>query len=189
MVLKRPSTTPFEPEIVGVDTSNNQIGITLGNGLSLINTTIQIDSKQVFLATHPIDSYYITEENENPIDKYGGGWLQIKDCFLWATGDTTSITYTENGTSVTKSLTLGSTGGEATHTLTTDEMPSHSHDIGPICTGGLAGISYTQVSNGANASWDGTAAGLKKYVNNTGGNVAHNNMPPYRAVKVWKRIS
>ena len=43
---------------------------------------------------------------------FGGTWVRIKDKFLWAIGD---------------SDTLNSTGGEKTHTLTTDEMPSHNH--------------------------------------------------------------
>ena len=42
MVLKRPSTTPFETEIVGVNTSNNQIGITAGDGISLANDSISV---------------------------------------------------------------------------------------------------------------------------------------------------
>ena len=39
--LKTPMTTPFETEIVGVDTSNSQIGITVGDGIKIENGTIK----------------------------------------------------------------------------------------------------------------------------------------------------
>ena len=45
---------------------------------------------------------------------YNGTWEQIKDAFLLAAGD---------------DYIAGSTGGEATHTLTVDEMPKHSHNL------------------------------------------------------------
>lgn len=129
---------------------------------------------------YPVGSIYMSTTNEkSPAERFGGTWERIKDCFLWATGDTASITYTENGVSVTKSLTAGSTGGESTHTLTINEMPSHAHDIG---------LAYMVTDGNKNQSvWWAGGAGYK--TNNTGGDQPHNNMPPYLAVYMWKRIS
>lgn len=68
---------------------------------------------------------------------------------------------------------VGSTGGEKTHTLTIDEMPSHRHNgmysSGSGTNSGIAGVSTN--------NWysDG-------YLENTGGGQAHNNMPPYLAI-------
>lgn len=129
---------------------------------------------------YPVGSIYMSTENTSPASMFGGAWEQIKDCFLWATGDITSITYTENGVSVTKSLTAGSTGGEATHTLTVDEMPSHTHST-PVRSG-----SYTTMDGRGN-TW--VPIYNNDYVGYTGSGQAHNNMPPYLVVYCWKRIS
>ena len=43
---------------------------------------------------------------------FGGTWTQIKDRFVLAAGDSYSV---------------NNTGGEKTHTLTKEEMPSHNH--------------------------------------------------------------
>ena len=134
---------------------------------------------------YPVGSIYMSTENTSPASMFGGTWEQIKDCFLWATGDTTSITYTENGVSVTKLLTAGSTGGEATHTLTVDEMPSHSHstwmsdgtETNPPLQDRIPLFAWSKHGQ----VWLDTAS--------KGGSQAHNNMPPYLAVYCWKRIS
>ena len=61
---------------------------------------------------YPVGSIYLSVNNTNPSELFGGTWERIKDKFLLASGDTYSN---------------GSTGGSATHTLTTNEMPSHKH--------------------------------------------------------------
>ena len=61
---------------------------------------------------YPIGSIYWSGVATNPHDLFGGTWVQIKNKFIWAKGD---------------SDTLDATGGEKTHTLTTNEMPSHAH--------------------------------------------------------------
>ena len=74
----------------------------------------------------------------------------------------------------------GATGGEATHKLTLDEMPKHKHHI-----------SSQANSNGntANILSRGNTYTSDDYTDDAGGDKAHNNMPPYRAVYVWERIS
>lgn len=61
---------------------------------------------------YPVGSIYISVTDTSPASLFGGTWEQLKDRFLLAAGD---------------SYAAGSTGGEATHTLTASEMPSHSH--------------------------------------------------------------
>lgn len=67
--------------------------------------------------------------------------------------------------------TLGETGGEKTHTLTVDEMPSHHHDIyvDEVGTGGIWGPMSTQQQSLQRNAITG----------NTGGNQSHNNLQPY----------
>ncbi len=70
---------------------------------------------------------------------------------------------------------VGNTGGEEEHTLTIDEMPSHSHGISRSFKGGGGG------SGGADINTSGT--GWTPFsVLPEGGSQPHNNMPPYYAL-------
>lgn len=117
---------------------------------------------------YPVGSIYLSVNSTNPGTIFGGAWEQIKDRFLLACGNTYSN---------------GSTGGESTHKLTVDEMPSHKH------TNWTAqGGSWARETMCCGNTTDHSMADY----NNTsyaGGNKAHNNMPPYLAVYVWKRVS
>lgn len=117
------------------------------------------------LAAYPVGSIYIAYNHTNPGTLFGGTWTRIQNAFLWAT---------------TSTGTIGQTGGEQTVTLTVDELPSHSH-----------GSVYSQHAEGTkNAAWY-TAAGssLAYGVVATGEGEAHNNMPPYIQVSVWRRTA
>lgn len=85
--------------------------------------------------------------------------------------------------------TVGSTGGEETHTLTVDEMPQHNHD--PITgTAQGSGINnalafYKYVAEGTDTegiSWSNRTPEAYINTSNKGGNQPHNNMPPYYTV-------
>ena len=79
---------------------------------------LQSFKAEAILAAHPVGSLYWTTSNENPAVTFGGGtWKQIKDRFILAAGDT----YT----------TIDETGGAATVTLTSDQIPSHKHSYTP----------------------------------------------------------
>ena len=126
----------------------------VGNGLSAILSKI-----------YPIGSIYISTNNTSPASLLGGTWEKIRDKFLLSESDTISA---------------GSTGGEATHTLTVDELPSHTHNT-PVAAG-----SYTTMDGSGN-TW--VPIYNNSNVGYTGGSLAHNNMPPYLAVYMWKRTA
>lgn len=127
------------------------------------NLQTQIDN--MFNLIYPVGSVYISVNSTNPASLFGGTWEQIKDRFLLACGSTYNA---------------GATGGEATHTLTIAEMPSHNHTWG-----------WRKSAASGNNAWD--ASGSDKtgtssdIIGNTGGGKPHNNMPPYLAVYMWKR--
>lgn len=114
---------------------------------------------------YPVGSVYISWSHVNPGTMFGGTWERISNAFLWACD--------ENGT-------IGQTGGEKTHTLTVNELPSHSH-----------GAVYSQhVSSTKNLAWYSESGSSMGYgLISTGGGAAHNNMPPYVQVSMWRRTS
>ena len=79
------------------------------------------------------------------------------------------------------------TGGETVHTLTVNELPSHTHGnpsggaylINQSVTSGAAMSFAAGSHNRASA----TATGA------TGSGEAHNNMPPYKNVYIWERTA
>lgn len=128
---------------------------------------------------HPVGSVYITISSSfNPANQWGGTWSKIAEgqCLIQA-----GTTYA-----------LGSTGGETTHKLANSEMPSHTH-------GNQKGYSgYIQNTSGWTNTGDidfqtNPSASFRYYgsypIGYTGGNLAHNNMPPYLAVNIWKRTA
>ena len=79
---------------------------------------------------------------------------------------------------------LGSTGGEETHVLTTNEMPSHTHSSNAI--GGTIGLIRSTGNNTASSNLDNTSGEPDLYsslpalvINSTGSSNAHNNMQPF----------
>lgn len=117
---------------------------------------------------YPVGAIYISTVSTNPATLFGfGTWEQIEDRFLLAAGD---------------NYLVGSTGGEASHTLTNEEMPSHVHNI-------------SSTLMWANKTGD-VQAGTKTYHTRSdkqttqpaGGGQPHNNMPPYLTVYMWKRV-
>lgn len=130
---------------------------------------------------YPVGSIFISTVNTNPPTYFGGTWERIKGRFLLAADDST--------------YKLGGTGGEATHTLTVNEMPSHNHDgiyeyysKKQISNRGDGGGGWNSVNiSGITGSQNNTYSYL--YTGHTGGSQAHNNMPPYLVVYIWKRVS
>lgn len=128
----------------------------------------------VFEKAYPIGSIYINaEDNTSPAILFGiGAWQKIEDVFLLGAGN---------------NYVLGATGGEVSHTLTVDEIPAHGHqiktnndDFNNSSGGGNYGTTHDGTTAWYNANW---------YTENAGGGQAHNNMPPYKAVNMWIRIS
>lgn len=148
----------------------------IGNGDVTAEIVGQVTGQipTLFDLVYPVGSIYMSVNSTSPSTLFGGTWLQISDTFLLAAGST---------------YTAGDTGGEATHTLTTAEMPSHTHAL----TNGYGYDSWYQVRD--SASGDNVGVSTYPYSNtplsvlNTGGDGAHNNMPPYLVVYVWKRTA
>ena len=118
----------------------------------------------VLLSAYPVGSIYMSVSSTDPGTLFGGTWERIQDVFLLAAGS---------------AYAAGSTGGEASHKLTVSEMPSHSHSFDTYSGGGAMG----KVCGSEELNTKRTVT-----TKATGGGGAHNNMPPYLAVYVWKRV-
>lgn len=123
---------------------------------------------------HPVGSIYWSTNITSPETLFGGTWEQIKDTFILAAGD---------------SYSAGSTGGEANHTLTIDELPSHRHYLkyGNVYIGYL-NSNAAQSNNNALYKYN-VSRGDALYGEDVGRNQPHNNMPPYLVAYCWKRTA
>ena len=140
--------------------------------------------KALLNAIYPVGSIYMSVNSTSPATLFGGTWERIKDRFLLSAGDTYSA---------------GATGGESSHTLTASEMPSHSHvpdtDGEYFVTTEETAANNTRVAYSSNGNrWVDGQTSQSHFHHRTGtstvgSGAAHNNMPPYLAVYVWKRTA
>nr|WP_288977345.1 DUF859 family phage minor structural protein [uncultured Blautia sp.] len=159
---------------------------------------LEVHGKKLIDYIYPIGSIYMSVNSTSPATLFGGSWTQIKDRFLLGAGSTYSA---------------GATGGAATHKLSVSEMPSHAHDtpffnnmtnngemksdfIGVFGKGVTASqaLKNTGQSSTMEMWWinqTNTAEGNEwAYLTSAkGSGSAHNNMPPYLVVYMWKRTA
>lgn len=150
---------------------------------------------------YPVGSIYMSINSTSPATLFGGSWTRIKDTFLLASGDT----YSSDGDVATAQH------GSASVTLTANQsgVPAHQHGMSHTHSHNHSAIGYTNTGAGGTArripiaynntssvgtlatDTDSTASSKSYTDNNTGANAneAHDNMPPYMAVYVWKRTS
>ena len=110
---------------------------------------------------YPVGSIYMSVNNTSPATLFGGTWSQLKDRFLLGAGDTytngntggaASVSYTPAGTN--------SGGAVSSHTLTTDQIPSHNHTFtGSAVTSGGQSQGHTHTFTTGNQSQDHTHTG------------------------------
>lgn len=145
--------------------------------------SLELGGKTIADIIYPVGSIYLSVNNVDPSTLFGGTWVQIKDKFLLSAGDT---------------YTGGATGGEATVTLTEPQLPNVSGSW--VIHGQENGTEFWQAHGKATGS---TISGSYKAITEArtganslgspgfsfGNNQAHNNMPPYLVVYMWKRTA
>ena len=140
-------------------------------------------------AVWPVGSIYLSVNSTNPATLFGGTWEQLPDRFLLGAGSTYGA---------------GTTGGAATVALAATQVPSvkgriymHAqavatdvHKVDGCFSPGMTNEkSYVTGDDGVAAIRTGAdSVGIIDF-NNGGTGAAHNNMPPYLAVYMWKRTA
>lgn len=125
----------------------------------------------VFNAIYPVGCIYAETTGVNPNTTFGvGTWMAFGGGRVLVGAGTSDETFT-----------AGATGGESNHTLTTTEIPSHTHTLGAAGSTKLQGSGANMsplVTDGGNANSGATGSGG-----------AHNNLQPYIVVYFWKRTA
>jgi hypothetical protein len=173
------------------------LGLTLfqfirpADGTEITATVASIYQKEDLIdMLYPVGSVYISTDSVNPGDKFGGTWAAYGSGRTLVGVNTSDVEFNA----------VGKTGGAKTHTLTTAEMPSHTHTqnahnhtwslganvvanaIGTTSSGFVAGYNSGKGGLGPTSIQPSTATNQ-----NTGGGGAHNNLQPYITVYMWQR--
>ena len=150
---------------------------------------------------YPVGSIYMSVNSSNPGSLFGGTWEKMP---------AGRVLIPEGESSWGTTYTAGSQGGEATHTLTVDELPSHTHKITASSasagahthnwyTGRYGELEYSAACDAAGAGTNRDkhvtqSAGAHSHTitataANVGGGSAYQNMPPYLTVYMFKRTA
>ena len=171
---------------------NNSTNINNNKGeleTKISNTKTELESKinSNFDKIYPVGSIYISTSSTNPSTIYGGTWERYGQ----------GKTLVGLNESETEFSTVNKIGGEKTHTLTVNEMPSHNHDFRYSTDNAVtfynAGVGKDGTYTGDNfLGFSNSVSLFASYVvvlSNTGSSQTHNNLQPYITVYMWKRVS
>lgn len=150
-----------------IDTGKSSVGV---NCFPAGNGRLQLGENAFLTAqgAYPVGAIYISVTDTDPATLFGGTWERIGGRFLLGADSTYAA---------------GSTGGEAEHTLTIDEMPKHNHEIDNLNASGNA-TPYMTVQAQDKKGYGGNVQTMF-----AGGGKPHNNLPPYLSVYMWKRVA
>ena len=77
-----------------------------------IQDMINQSKREAILESHPVNSYYYSDESTSPAELFGGTWQDMHGMFLYASD---------------AQHPAGTEGGENTHVLTVNELAQHNH--------------------------------------------------------------
>lgn len=186
--------TPTAPT-ANVDTNNTQIATCGFVRNAIAKFAPMLDTMKKI---YPVGSIYMSTVSTNPATLFGFG--------TWEAMPAGRVLLAQGKSDWGTTYNAGSTGGEATHTLTVGEIPNHNH-TGSINTAGEHTHSLTLKAlwgdgNGSGNGWAGdTRDGGRRTntfstvgnhthtvtINSTGSDQPHNNLQPYISVYMWKR--
>lgn len=130
----------------------------------------------------PVGAIYQSFQPKSPAEWLGGTWEKIEGRMLLGSSNEYPV---------------GSASGEPNTLLGVDNIPSHKHrvenvkwvgfDQWPFSTNNYYGINLSDVTNKGHATE--TVPSTLWTTVSEGGSKPHNNMPPYIAAYIWRRIA
>lgn len=175
------------------------------NGPLSINGDVELGNQiriAILQSVFPVGSIYTSTNSTNPVSLFGfGTWEQIQGRMILG---------------VSGNHPVGQIGGEESHVLSWNEMPTHTHGRGTmeitgtfasecLLAGGITGTQYptgafsleTTGNNHISAFADPGGQRVDFHASRTwtgetsvsGANWAHNNMPPFYAAYIWRRTA
>ena len=161
--------------------------LTIGNGSTTFGAELAVNTadKKLYskdstsavveiagaLHAYPVGAVYISVVATSPATLFGGTWAVFGAGRALVSLDSTDTDFD----------TAEELRGTKTHTLTTDEIPSHAHTISGL---------QNPLGTGSSGSPDNGAASYPTVTTDaTGGGSAHNNIQPSIVVYMWKRTA
>ena len=165
----------------GAITGNTQFD---GSGNVTLSTTSNISTANISdfatasasasaagaLAAYPVGAIFASTVATSPAVSLGGSWISFGAGRVLVGLDSGDADFN----------TAQGTGGAKSHTLSVNEIPSHTHTVTAMAS--TSGTLNTTGSSPRSASGSITSSA-------TGGGQAHNIVQPYIVVYMWKRVS
>ena len=168
-------TTPANGQVIRYNSTSQKWENVSVDSAPTENSDNLVGSGGIYTALHQLSHvgmiiHSTTLDTEAKVKALYGGttWVKLEGVFLLGQS---------------ASHTINSTGGEETHTLTVNEMPSHTHGANNGATAFINGGSYDVAQTSGSRNYSHLSLGY------TGGSQAHNNMPPYKTVYIWERTA
>jgi len=137
--------------------------------------TVSDSSGSIASAAYPVGAVFIAVVSTNPSSLLGfGSWSAFGAGRMLVGFDSSDSDFDA----------AEETGGAKTHSLTIAELASHTHTVNEGSTSGTA--FSASFSSGDDMT---TIVDRTQTTSSTGSGTAHNNMPPYITVYMWKRTS
>lgn len=130
-----------------------------------------MSGKQLLDIFYPVGTIYESTKPDNPATFMGGTWSRFGNGRVLVGVDETDPTF-----NVPLQI-----GGEKSHTLSIQEIPSHTHGFR-----GGGENNYVRVEPSSTYGYSGNS---DKTTTATGGGQAHNNLQPYVTVYRWQRTA
>lgn len=177
MLMEVPAKASVNPGVPVFDWGEKDfafhVPVTLEDGSEAVSQKMLLDT--IF----PIHSIVARYDDTSPAQLFGGVWERLVNP---ETGEGVFLFSAPEGDE------LGQFGGDAEVVLTVEQIPIHNHGF----------LDYWSVGNGNHGAavavnGDGSGLGSKandrSFTTDTGGGTAHNNMPPYVKVSIWRRVA
>ncbi len=177
-------------EVTCITSKANKFHLDSEGNLSVNSITTVVENPSSgstvdFNSIYPIGSIYMNTTLVDPTALFGGTWERLENRFLLGASEIYEA---------------GEMKGEAQVKLSVDEMPEHTHmqdphghpqhpstwmNVGTSQIPKTGGYYYANAEHSADY-WTGNTTAIN---NKTGKSQPHNNMPPYLAVYMWKRVA